>query len=729
MLKINKIENWYGIKKLNHPELLSGNTVIYSPNGVMKTSFADGIKDLINGEKPRDVFNNLESSYEIEFNGVLYDEKSEMNNFDVLVYGMDTITSDTYKKKDIAELFISTKLKEEYDKAYGSIKDILDEIKNIIVKDICRNDRFNINIFEDVLDISRDTKEVPEIIAFIERINPKNVLSQNVDHIKYNDFFNKKYTEILKDEEFVDKHKIYQQVLNKKKNEKIFNSGFTLERLETVHKSLKTQKYYEAGHKLYIDELIYNEDKTSKLISETMLELYGDEDVKKSYNEAVKIIVKKANQAFISILDNNKWLLEHFDDIKKLKQKYVNTNAINYLEDLKELKKQLKEKAEEIGNVIKKANNEESLWEQVIKEYNERFDNKHYDFKVDNKAECLLGLSVPIIVPILKKNKKTLTDDIIERFSSSEKRAYFILSMIHDIELKKTEKKPFTIILDDIVNSFDYKNKFSMIEYLKELSLESNIQIIILTHNFDFYRSIRIALNPVLTSKLLAYNNAAEEVDLIKGSSKEFEGFQFVQNWKNHKNFKSIISLTPVLRNISELTSGVKNNNDYKELTNFLHYNNNTESKTIGDLIDLFNKFKINEFNDLDRNKYYYKVVKEETEKLLTISIKESKLQEKVLLGIYIRLSTDKMLYEAYKKKKGINPSGIQGSWTRGLYLLVKDDMTDKEKSLYNEAVVVAPTFIHLNSFMYEPLVDIGTLKLQTTCKNLYDYLENKNIS
>ena len=43
---------------------------------------------------------------------------------------------------------------------------------------------------------------------------------------------------------------------------------------------------------------------------------------------------------------------------------------------------------------------------------------------------------------------------------------------------------------DDIADSFDYTNKYAIIEYLDELSENPLIDVLILTHNFDFYRTV-----------------------------------------------------------------------------------------------------------------------------------------------------------------------------------------------------------------------------------------------
>jgi ABC-type lipoprotein export system ATPase subunit len=51
------------------------------------------------------------------------------------------------------------------------------------------------------------------------------------------------------------------------------------------------------------------------------------------------------------------------------------------------------------------------------------------------------------------------------------------------------------LIIDDIADSFDYKNKYAIIEYLQEIAEDKNFKMLILTHNFDFFRSIQMRLN------------------------------------------------------------------------------------------------------------------------------------------------------------------------------------------------------------------------------------------
>ncbi|MDQ7050396.1 MAG: hypothetical protein Q9M92_13045 [Enterobacterales bacterium] len=58
------------------------------------------------------------------------------------------------------------------------------------------------------------------------------------------------------------------------------------------------------------------------------------------------------------------------------------------------------------------------------------------------------------------------------------------------MEARKKEEHKTLSIIDDIADSFDYKNKYAIIEYLKYMSEEEKFRMIILTHNFDFLRTI-----------------------------------------------------------------------------------------------------------------------------------------------------------------------------------------------------------------------------------------------
>ena len=44
--------------------------------------------------------------------------------------------------------------------------------------------------------------------------------------------------------------------------------------------------------------------------------------------------------------------------------------------------------------------------------------------------------------------------------------------------------------MDDIADLFDYQNKYAIIHYLKEISENGLFKLVIMTHNFDFFRTL-----------------------------------------------------------------------------------------------------------------------------------------------------------------------------------------------------------------------------------------------
>ncbi|MFO0704840.1 MAG: hypothetical protein U0517_02585 [Candidatus Andersenbacteria bacterium] len=71
------------------------------------------------------------------------------------------------------------------------------------------------------------------------------------------------------------------------------------------------------------------------------------------------------------------------------------------------------------------------------------------------------------------------------------KGALYILNIIFEIRARKKANQKTLLIVDDIADSFDYKNKYAIVEYLKDISEDDNFFQIILTHNFDFQNNLK----------------------------------------------------------------------------------------------------------------------------------------------------------------------------------------------------------------------------------------------
>jgi hypothetical protein len=195
-----------------------------------------------------------------------------------------------------------------------------------------------------------------------------------------------------------------------------------------------------------------------------------------------------------------------------------------------------------------------------------------------------------------------------------------------------------------------------------------------------------------------------------------YEPFELYTSWKIKNDEVSLITILPFLRNIIEMQEGI-NHSDYAKISDFLHFNLNTASISLTDLSQIFINNNI-DFSSLTTNNYWELIISEV--KKIVRPVQESDIQKKILLGIFIRLSSDYLLLTKYRaNNSGSDPIITSRNWTRALHNQSLEYLSTDEKKLYDRAITVSPSFIHVNSFMYEPLIDIGTDRLLEVAQEL----------
>ncbi len=301
--------------------------------------------------------------------------------------------------------------------------------------------------------------------------------------------------------------------------------------------------------------------------------------------------------------------------------------------------------------------------------------------------------------------------DLQKVLSTGEERVYYILNIIFQIETRKKVNKKQLIIVDDIADSFDYKNKYAIIEYLKDILEEENFKMLILTHNFDFYRTIKSRLG----SKLNYEGNwraikKTTEILLEQGERKDL--FPLLR--EDYANCDlSFIACIPFVRNLIEFTIGV-DNDDYRTLTSLLHLKpadtvNNIKATKVfekSDIIDIFNRI----FNKP------VSVVTNPTEKIYDLIFRkasESNLEDvmdiksKLCLSLAIRIKAEEFILSKITNIDFLNnllkkdTGHIVGQYK-------KEFPNDNAIKVLDRVNLMTPENIHVNSFMYEPLMDLS---------------------
>ena len=296
-----------------------------------------------------------------------------------------------------------------------------------------------------------------------------------------------------------------------------------------------------------------------------------------------------------------------------------------------------------------------------------------------------------------------------------------MLQNLFEIEARKSVGQPTLLILDDVADSFDYKNKYAIIEYLSDLSLDPNIYLLILTHNFDFYRTITSRLN-VGSNIFFAHKNEVRDVQFKMGLYKpDILAKRFLEKYTERR---ALIGCIPFVRNLIEYTKGT-DDQGYITLTKCLHLKDNTSVLTFREISEVLqnNIQKINAENVPFGDELYLNALFEEAE-LILADDNEVDIVNKVVLCMAIRLKAEIYMKGILTETQLLEMKPNRNQSGELVKTLKKYHMVDKENEclILGRVLMLTSENIHLNNFMFEPLVDISILYL----KSLYNQCKNE---
>ena len=488
---------------------------------------------------------------------------------------------------------------------------------------------------------------------------------------------------------------------------KLYKIEGILAKYDSVYKAIIESKGFDSSKcdfsGVYYNELFDKYGVSAKYINSHYNELINN----KTQRKRVKVDGQKRWNRLCEIVDSNPYIRSKVGDLESLRREYLlyfikSENAI-----ASEFYSLYETKRGELQDIISKVNEDTQLWNHVVSIFNSRF-HVPYHLQIENKAEALLNQDFLRIKYLHSKDDGTIEYKSKEHFlnfvSTGEKRAYYLLVNLFEIEKRKTSQKGQIIVIDDIVESFDYKNKYAVVEYLAELKQCKNFILIILTHNFDFYRTIHSRLdvkNAFIASKknngVITLENGKYVKNILKN-----------ELIRNVHITKYMIALIPFVRNIVEYTKGVSSS-EYISLTSYLHMFKETKSLTLSDLYTIISSNILVEHNkrgDLCGN--YYEKLEREAHNVL-ISEDDISITNKLLLSISIRLkaeefvrktlpeqcvkrleNSDKYTFLLFDEYKRTYPQDIKGC------------------SVLTKVLMMTSENIHLNNFMFEPIIDLS---------------------
>ncbi len=713
-----KLEYCYGIKKLEKVLDFGSRTfAIYAPNGSMKTSLANIFTDLMNDNDTKDlVYPERTTIREInDENG--QDLKPE-EIFVVEPY------NESFSSNKEATLVVEKVLREQYEKIYSDVEkekeSFIKKLKSVSQSTDCEEE-----ILATFSDDEKDT-----LYDILEKLAPSINDTNTQFSFRYNAIFDKKGNV----KKFLDKYSKSLDEYVKQYELLIAQSGFFKKSANTFGTyqakellgSVSDNSFFDAGHSISLSD---NTKIASAADFETLMEseikkILNDEKLKNIFDGIDKAIGSSLElRAFKKEIERDNSLLVHLQDYDKFK-KNVWLGYFSKMEiEAKALLEFYASKKDELAEIVKKAGDTATEWESAAAEFNSRFTSLPFKVVIKNKEDVILKTKAPVseFVFIDSDKKNLKREDLLRVLSQGERRALYILNIIFEIRARKNAGHKTLLIIDDIADSFDYKNKYAIVEYLKDISEDNNFFQIILTHNFDFFRTIEsrgvVSYKQCLVSSKSDLGINLEQANYVRNP--------FINDWKNNlTDNKKLIASIPFIRNIIEYTHG-DGHNDYLLLTSTLHIKSNSGSITVNDFKLIFeNSIKNVTFPAaIDTTKNLLDVIFETADECL-IAAQGSNLEHKIVLSIAIRLKAEQFMKSRITDQTFLN--GLDGALKQTWILFKKysEEFNNEKESIdiLKKVNLITSENIHVNSFMYEPILDMGDSEL----RDLYHVVKTK---
>lgn len=714
------LENCHGIKKLKYDFNFEKKRTftIYSPNGVMKTSLANTFKDITKEQGSKDcIFPEcIPKRTVVDENG---NEIAGKNIFVIEPY------NETYKSEKISTLLVNAKLRNEYEKINIKIDEKKKELLEALIKlsgiksgieEIISNvfTKLDNGFFKAIVRIKEEVLE--NTPPLYEGIIYKNIFSDKIENFlglsdvknKINEYINK-YDELIGHSKYLKRG--------------VFNHT----NAATIAKNLKDNGFFKAKHSINLisDEEkreIKTEKELEEIIEKEKQEILKNPELVLIFNDLdKKISANKDLRDFRDYLVQNINILPELSNLEAFKEKLWKSYLKLKRESFISLVQEYEDGKKEIEKIIDQAKNESTQWSKVIDIFNKRF-VVPFKLSIGNQDQVILNSKIPTVQFnfIDRNSSKSINEsDLLAILSTGEKKALYLLNILFEIEARKTSNIETLFILDDIADSFDYKNKYAIIEYIKEISEYGIFYQIILSHNYDFFRTVSCRLDMSREYKL---NTDKTETE-IKIFEEKYQNNPFI-HWKNNlsTDISMLIAAIPFVRNIAEFTG---EDGIFSKMTSLLHYKEETDSITIENLEVLFKSILKDKQNLslLNPKEKVINIVFEVADSILKDVSDKLDLEKKICLSIAIRLKAEIFMV------KSINDDIFWKGITKNQFNALINEYKKRFSleimniQLLEQVNLMTPENIHINSFMYEPILDMSNHHL----KQLYQDIKGIN--
>lgn len=724
-VKIN-FENCFGIKKFvkdfdftQHRSIL-----IYAPNGTMKTSFSNTMRLLSQGKA-----NKINDRIHPEKSAVC-DVKDEngagIAPKDIYVANAD---EDVNSEERFSSFLADAALKARYDAIYAELA----QSENVFMTCLKQQSKSD-NCKDEFVDVFSLNKDVPDsFLQCLYRLKDELDTEHEVFDFKYNNIFDagskvKDVVDKYKDA-LVDYFNRYSELLT---DSSLFSSSvdgksFGSYQANELIKATKDDTFFKASHYLTLSDgtEIKNVAQLKTLVNDELGKIAEDEELKKNLAKITKALDANEQTRLCKVeLERNPALVAHLIDYEKFQKDFWLGCLVAKKDEAKALVAVYEAKRQELQQILAEANAKLDAWNKIVRIYNERF-HVPFTVSIENTKDIILKQDTAKLKFTYKDKDGTDTDtqkkELMNILSRGERRAFHIMQIIFEVEARKREGNDTLVVFDDIADSFDYQNKFAIIEYIKDMNDAGIFKTIVMTHNFDFYRTLSSRLG--LGNSVFMTNVANDGTIELKRGQYRKDLFSYLIDG-NHDN-KQLISIIPFARNLIEYMEG--QSTDYIKLTSCMHVKQGqTDVLTINDIINLIKgKFpqRCQTLNPVNQNKNIKDFIYNVAESIVSeINLDPIKIENKICLSIACRLKVEDYMISRMANDANLvqQINSITSNQASKLFELYKGQESN-HVDLIEEVNMMTPEGIHLNSFMYEPLIDMSAehlVSLYNRCKN-----------
>lgn len=734
-------KNCYGMKEFELKQIdftKSNKAILYAPNGVMKTSFSNVFSDISKGLPTTDrIFKNNISSYNVNYYSSTY-SNTNLSETDRIYVVKSFDEKFELSKETISTLLADETTRKKYDILVQEFKSYTDEFLADfnLLSGISKTkvESFLKNIFH--LD---DKADWPDIFLKLNELNQNNHSVEELKDIKYVDVINDKTMEILTDEDFATKLDDYVKALEKLiEDNELLSENFNDYNAEELSKNLKKHNLFESKHKIILKDgtEIATLKEWNKEVEKQLNKIYSNDELGKKFKSIkTKLSKNEQTRTLKKIIQDNREIIKYLVDIENLNNLFIVTYINNMNRDFEEYFNKVNSYTDKIKKLYETAGQQAERWKNIVDEFNERF-KVPFEVKIQNKANFLLKDEVPNLYFTYtrcegrtdEEKEDYGKDELMKALSMGEKRAMYLLYILFDIEIIKekaiTGSGKYLIIVDDIADSFDYKNKYAIIEYLYDISTNNNIDLLILTHNFDFYRTTVSRIDILRQNCYIVQKNDDETLEIKNfGYLKDYFSNVIVSSIKDgnintDEKKKKLLASIPFYRNLSQY---ILLPQEEEKLTCLLHIKSSPVDTVNLNLSDIWNII-LNVVNNMGSfvqsyDEKYIDALNRIAKNIYNSTSDEVILENKIILAITIRLEAENFLKGILiaNNESLVTTSNQTRDWSNKAIPYLNND----QKKIINEVNLMTTESIHLNSFMYEPIIDMSNWTLKQLYKNV----------